>query len=236
MIPVAIKLMTSAVFGVVATITSAWVPAVRPLELYTNGRLPSWGCIDAIVVPPDNTMLHIHTIEGVGWLRVCTRYHMQMPTEFSADRFNTRFDFTNRRFQHWRRLNHERPRYLAKVRDGLWQNAFGWPKLAMGYDMRFRGISRTTGVRVVNGLRLTDDVSSWWDPQSSNAFALPLRPLWGGFLLDTSLYGTACFGVLFGPGILRRTVRRSRGACPRCGYRLLGIPTHGCPECGWDRL
>jgi hypothetical protein len=25
------------------------------------------------------------------------------------------------------------------------------------------------------------------------------------------------------------------GRCPKCGYDLSGLPTGGCPECGWGR-
>jgi hypothetical protein len=66
--------------------------------------------------------------------------------------------------------------------------------------------------------------------------AIPLRPVPGGFLLDTALYGVAwaCMWALAGsPWTLRRIRRRRHGRCPRCAYDLRGGPPRTCPECGW---
>jgi hypothetical protein len=61
---------------------------------------------------------------------------------------------------------------------------------------------------------------------------LPLRPIWPGFLFNTLIYAAALWGLLFTPGVLRRTVRRRRGRCTRCAYDLRGIEHDVCPECG----
>ena len=65
--------------------------------------------------------------------------------------------------------------------------------------------------------------------------ALPLRPIFPGFLIDTLFYGAIWFGLLFGFGAARRGLRKRRGLCPMCAYDLRGDLDTGCPECGWNR-
>ncbi len=67
----------------------------------------------------------------------------------------------------------------------------------------------------------------------TDRFALPLLPLWPGFLLNTLFYTLLLFGAWRLPGVLRRAVRRRRGRCIRCGYDRDGLdPGTACPECG----
>lgn len=64
---------------------------------------------------------------------------------------------------------------------------------------------------------------------------LPYWPVWSGLAANTTLFALAWWGVIAGPGVLRRGWRRRRGRCPSCGYDLRGLPReHGatCPECG----
>jgi len=88
--------------------------------------------------------------------------------------------------------------------------------------------------------------------------ALPLRPIFPGFIINTLFYAAIWFGVLFLPGIAKRAIRRKRGRCVKCGYDLRGHRPQdphpdstdlvagqplsrrergvaGCPECGWGR-
>ncbi len=65
---------------------------------------------------------------------------------------------------------------------------------------------------------------------------LAWRPIWGGLAVNTALYASLWFGLLFGPGTLRRWMRDRRGGCRACGYDLGGQFDGGCPECGWGRV
>ncbi len=61
--------------------------------------------------------------------------------------------------------------------------------------------------------------------------ALPLRPIWPGFAVNTIFYA-ALLWLPFAPFTLRRLIRRRRGLCPACGYDLRHAEHEGCPECG----
>jgi hypothetical protein len=62
--------------------------------------------------------------------------------------------------------------------------------------------------------------------------ALPLIPIWPGFLANTALYAIP-WTLLLGFGPARRSLRRRRGLCPACAYDLRATPPGApCPECG----
>lgn len=63
---------------------------------------------------------------------------------------------------------------------------------------------------------------------------LPLRPLWTGFLINTAVYACAWLVLVLGFTRTRRFIRRRRGRCPLCAYRLADADI-GCSECGWGR-
>ncbi len=65
--------------------------------------------------------------------------------------------------------------------------------------------------------------------------ALPLRPIWPGFAINTILYAAILWLLALGPFTARRMIRRKRGRCIKCGYNLRGDFSAGCPECGWRR-
>jgi hypothetical protein len=60
--------------------------------------------------------------------------------------------------------------------------------------------------------------------------ALPLKPLWPGFAINTLLYAAVAWLLLFAPFALRRAARRRRNLCERCGYPR-GV-SDICSECG----
>lgn len=68
--------------------------------------------------------------------------------------------------------------------------------------------------------------------------ALPLRPLWPGFAINTIFYAAIAWAgwmlCYAAPFALRRRLRIRRGQCTACGYSLRGRENVSdiCPECG----
>jgi len=70
--------------------------------------------------------------------------------------------------------------------------------------------------------------------------ALPIRPIWPGFAINTIFYAALLWLLTFGPFTARRMIRRKRGLCVKCAYDLRGHSGGNsggevCPECGWGR-
>ena len=60
--------------------------------------------------------------------------------------------------------------------------------------------------------------------------AIPLRPIWPGFAVNTIFYATLLWLAFPGPFVLRRSLRVRRGLCPKCAYPLGESAI--CTECG----
>lgn len=70
-----------------------------------------------------------------------------------------------------------------------------------------------------------------FDPQfRAGTWILPLRPLMGGFAVNTLMYGTILLVVGLTPGAVRAARRRHHNLCPACAYPRGSSPV--CTECG----
>lgn len=118
--------------------------------------------------------------------------------------------------------------------------AFGWPRLALRCAVYEPIVTpgaapllefEPEGMIVLK--RLTWTNPGWTLVRPQRFF--PLEIIFPGFLIDTLIYGALWFGLFFGLGAMKRTLRRRRGRCPMCEYDLRGCDEPGCPECGWGR-
>ncbi|MGI9013443.1 MAG: hypothetical protein ACR2GY_04245 [Phycisphaerales bacterium] len=50
--------------------------------------------------------------------------------------------------------------------------------------------------------------------------ALPLRPIFPGFIINTLFYAAIWFTLFFGFTSAKRFIRKKRGRCPQCNYDL----------------
>ena len=104
-------------------------------------------------------------------------------------------------------------------------HAFGWPLLSMWQDYVYTGDGYRS--RLGHGLQL--DIPPP-DPDDAFPRAIPLRPIWLGFAVNTLFYAAVLWLLIPGPFALRRFIRRRRGLCPGCGYPAGGSEV--CSECG----
>lgn len=111
---------------------------------------------------------------------------------------------------------------------------YGWPALALrtrrasfyARDAR-HARDQSLAWTVDKGLRFSWPKLGGVTPKRH---ALPLRPVWPGFLNNTLVYAGACWILLAAPGGVRRWRRKRNGQCAACGYDLKDLDT--CPECG----
>ncbi len=117
-------------------------------------------------------------------------------------------------------------------------DARGWPALTMWSEYEWpMSWSEyewpASGIVVNGGLPLSSRHSVgqlYFYPPPPRA--LPLRPIWPGFTINTILYAAILWLVIPGPFALRRIIRRKRGLCVSCGYDIRHADHDACPECG----
>ncbi len=125
------------------------------------------------------------------------------------------------------------PRHLQPVSvDDLamqaWYREVGWPLPALTCSIHWVHQIRNADIiyAVKGGVQLPRD-------KDFHPRALPLTPVWPGFVVDWLVWSTVWFAPLIGIAALRRRRRRRKGLCVHCGYSLTGLPEGAvCPECG----
>jgi hypothetical protein len=111
------------------------------------------------------------------------------------------------------------------------EDARGWPMLALQCEHLTMGPDAVPhdvrdGIKLEPAL-LGSGPYAWLAPR-----AIPLRPIWSGFLVNTLFYAAILAVLFLAPERTRRTLRRRRGRCITCNYDRRGIPDGPCPECG----
>ncbi len=97
----------------------------------------------------------------------------------------------------------------------------GWP--LRGVHGRMWGAGSSHGLRGV--IR-----APWTISRKGSTRALPLIPIWPGFIANSLFYAVVLWLLIPGPFALRRLIRRRRGLCPKCGYPMGEAAV--CSECG----
>jgi hypothetical protein len=132
----------------------------------------------------------------------------------------------------------DQKRYYAAPKGITRVAAHGWPSYALwgGFRLFWTDDKPAEPLDYFGSIPLEDfggkPYPSWLDRR-----ALPLRPLWPGFAINTIFYAAVLWIVFAAPGVIKRLRRRRRGQCIHCGYDLRGQSGSGngaqrCPECG----
>ncbi|MHC4784878.1 MAG: hypothetical protein ACYTE6_02825 [Planctomycetota bacterium] len=233
----AARLGVCALLGVASTAATSWVLALAPAEYLTGATARADYVATPIAPPVECRLMLVKTYSGWGWLWVTSiAFYSRPTTEPVWDPYpvvGSGSGSGQREYNLWRELHadlvrrHERPpRYCARM-------ASGWPSLAMMFEISQQRVPGRPTLR--HGIALVDAPHYGLYRRDVSRQALPLRPLWRGFLANSALFAVAWSLPLRLPRLVRGFIRRWRGLCPRCGYRLTGTPLPGCPECGWRR-
>jgi len=245
-----VRILISLVLGAITTVAVAWACAafidtsvVEQRVGLTDLRGPQWlfgirsrrGAALAFMRP---RWIELHEEAGALLPGAAPRWSEASAPPNPRDRF-TRYSDSNF-------IRHE--------------GAGGWPLLSLVWTTDSNDVAWNGGPGdnpVDWGIELPRDLNR--QPIYVQRRALPLRPIWPGFLIDTLFYAAIWFAIFFGFTGAKRFSRIRRGRCPRCGYDLRGQrqavsgqrsevnPPHpsplpegegvraGCPECGWGR-
>jgi hypothetical protein len=234
------RVSLSLVAGGLTTVAVAWVFALHPMERWGEHRPDQSPRSYRIVPPGQRFFVRASFVQGIGWLRVESRFHGRIFAPVADDptlgpRLNRRSPRVEQVARAWLRAHQDLPEALRAPGNGLSRTASGWPALALSFDTRLQRYASTRPQPVTGGIRLAG-LPPTGGALGTQQPALPLQPIWRGFLLDTALYGAMWLAaLLLAPDRLRRAARLRRGACPACGYALAAGCTPGCPECGWQR-
>ena len=109
-------------------------------------------------------------------------------------------------------------------RDCRMVDARGWPALTLWYESDTPDGWQPTGL--AGGIKL----SGFWEHEVRFPKALPLRPIWPGFAVNTIFYAVVLWLLICGPFAMRRIIRVKRGRCPKCAYPMGESAV--CSECG----
>ena len=135
---------------------------------------------------------------------------------------------------YWLHLNEPSAAYQSgrTNEDIRFIDARGWPVLTMWSEYVWPPWLYGDGTIVVKGglpLSSRHSVSQlYFGPPFPRA--LPLRPIWPGFALNTLFYASLLWFLIPGPFVLRRFLRVRRGLCPKCAYPMGDSSV--CTECG----
>jgi hypothetical protein len=106
----------------------------------------------------------------------------------------------------------------------------GWPLYSMRCSFSIRWLGSPSGGHTNSGIELEFRSDPGYFYGWMGARALPLRPIWSGFIINTLFYAALAWFAVPGPFALRRLLRARRGLCMKCAYPIGAGEV--CTECG----
>ena len=108
-------------------------------------------------------------------------------------------------------------------------DAYGWPVVAMSQRYDYQGAVLGFQPPKELNIVLTSPVKRK-DITVPNT--LPVQPIWSGMLVNTICYFMMCVTAIVSIQLAIILWRYRANRCMQCGYSLVGIGDHRCPECG----
>ena len=110
----------------------------------------------------------------------------------------------------------------------------GWPFVAMHEQSWIDDAASSSHRRIYRTAIGLQSEATGLAPVIAPLRPIPLNPALPGFLINTLFYAAIWFGLFVAFGATRRSIRRKRGHCIKCGYDLRGTAQMICSECGYE--
>lgn len=215
------RLFVSWVVGVIVTLVVAWYCALR-VNVFTENRRQSYRSDGVTVIA-----IYDWTAAGARRTNIDRKYqksHSPWIIE-NSDPEDLR--------ELWTILCAPSKEFSSKRihRESVWGDARGWPCLSLCATGNRDPISGSVS-------RIEFGIESSLTPWKHNGYVdpriLPLKPIWGGLLIDSLIFGGTVYLVVTVWIAGRRWKRHRSEQCLVCGYQLLSSQPD-CPECGSAR-
>ncbi len=216
------RVATALAFGLATTIAVAWVAMYLP----TGNAWYGPPTTQALGAAKDDDGKFWQLSRGTNpWHTTVSYWHMQvsgMSLWISSDDYQgIKADFATIPAR-------DQPDDLADLTMQAWYHTTGWPFPALSCSVHWVRQIRNDDIiyAVRGGVQLPRDAAF-------NPRALPLTPVWYGFLANVALYAGVWTLLTSGRRALRERRRARQGLCPDCRYPQLDLPEGSpCPECG----
>lgn len=228
--------------GAATTVGVAWGIAATGFDLATlDQNLPSHFEVGE---PPNPTSVEWTPVK-VGWTYVAVEQGRFKERWSVGDTgFDLAFVLSQANLEHfedWRSAPLQVHPPIPETRDAFWgEHHFGWPLPAMfavshGLDLDAPVLQFGCSSLVTLGWGGKPAVGElpFLSRHRPGRIDLPVGIMWRGFAMNTIVYASAWWSVLFGVEFARRAMRRRRGLCVVCAYSRAGLAAGVvCPECG----
>lgn len=120
-----------------------------------------------------------------------------------------------------------------RVRVDSWRTVAGWPFFCLdgaSWHVTTWSDAVADEVTMTHAVVMPDRIGPIEVQNTDHGTVLPLRPLWGGLVLNVIIWTAGFMALRIGFVTIRGARRRLHGRCATCGYLLHGASR--CSECG----
>lgn len=232
--PIVVRGAAAVVLGVATTVAVAWSLALLVDESQRTAPLSNRGfrtdlAKHVIPTPPRSPQQEgTHFVQVVRYRRAGTDIVEVWPV-WSEDPDSPAYESTHALVEGTSFAAEMKEKFDRREAPAALWRADGWPLPVFSAEAWWESYSSNWVWKVVGG----ELVGSQSVRPREGVRILPLQPIWSGFVVNTVVYSSVWYAIfsLFWYREMRCSLRRRRGQCVRCGYKLLTEQTR-CSECG----